>query len=187
MEIFMRLATGASLLAMEAAEEAEAGGFGINTNLLEANVINLLIVIGLLVYFGRSFLGKTLSTRRTNVETAIRESEERKKKAAAALAEQQQKLAQAQEEAAKIRASATEAANAARAEILAKAEQDMIRMRETASQELNSEQERVINELRQRVVALALQKVEAELPTRLNDESQRNLVNRSIAMIGGAQ
>lgn len=30
-----------------------AGGFGINTNLLETNLINLAVVIGVLVYFGK--------------------------------------------------------------------------------------------------------------------------------------
>ncbi len=177
---------GAGLLASETAEAAESGTFGINPNILEANVINLLIVIGLLVYFGRGFLGKTLSNRRESIEVAIKEAEERKQKAAAALAEQQQKLAQAQSEAEKIRLSAQEASQAVYAEILAKAEQDIVRLRESASQELNSEQERVIAELRQRVVAMALQRVEAELPNRLNSEAQKNLVNRSIAMLGGS-
>jgi F-type H+-transporting ATPase subunit b len=30
-----------------------AGGFGFNTNLLETNLINLAVVIGVLVYFGK--------------------------------------------------------------------------------------------------------------------------------------
>jgi F-type H+-transporting ATPase subunit b len=30
-----------------------AGGFGLNTNLLETNLINLTVVIGVLIYFGK--------------------------------------------------------------------------------------------------------------------------------------
>lgn len=30
-----------------------AGGFGFNTNLLDTNLINLAVVIGVLVYFGK--------------------------------------------------------------------------------------------------------------------------------------
>lgn len=30
-----------------------AGGFGINTNILETNLVNLAVVIGVLVYFGK--------------------------------------------------------------------------------------------------------------------------------------
>ncbi len=185
MEILLKLAIGASLLGTEAAESAEAGGFGLNFDILETNLINLAIVIAVLVYFGRGFLSKTLGDRRAAIEVAIKDAEKRKKDAAIALADQQQKLAQAQTEAAKIRASAQEAATAAKADILAKAEQDIQRMRETASQDINTEQSRVINELRQRVAALAIQRVEAELPSRLNDSVQQQLIDRSIAMLVG--
>lgn len=37
---------------------AHGGGFGINTNLLETNLINLIIVIGVLIWFLRGFLGE---------------------------------------------------------------------------------------------------------------------------------
>jgi F-type H+-transporting ATPase subunit b len=186
MGIVWKLVTGASVLGSEVAEAAEEGGFGFNFDILEANLVNLAIVIAILVYFGRGFLTKVLGDRKSAIETAIREAEQRKKDAAIALAEQQQKLAQAQAEAERIRAAAEEAAKVARAEILAKGERDIQRMRETASQELNTEQERIMNELRQRIAALALQRVESELPSRLNDEVQQRLVDRSIATLGGS-
>lgn len=167
------------------AEASEEGGFGLNFDILETNLVNLAIVIGVLIYFGRGFLGKILSDRRTAIETAIREAENRKKEAAAALADQQQKLAQAQAEAIRIREQAEESARTAKAAILAQAEQDIQRLRETTAQELNTEQERIISELRRRTAALALQRVEAELPSRLNDDLQRQLVDRSIARLGG--
>lgn len=181
MEIFLRLATEHLTPVLA---EAEGGGFGLNFDILETNLINLSIVIAILIYFGRGFLSKALGGRAAAIENAIKEAEARKQKASAALAEQQQKLAQAQEEAARIRSSAVEAAEKSRASILAKAEQDIQRMRETAAQDLNTEQERIINELRQRIAALALQKAEGELPSRLSDESQQRLVDRSIALLG---
>lgn len=186
MGIFLKLAVGGTLLGSEVAEAAEERGFGFNFDILESNLINLAIVAAILIYFGRGFLGRILSERRSVIETAIQEAEKRKQDAAIALADQQQKLAQAQAEAERLRASAEEAAKAARAEILAKAEQDIQRMRETAAQDLNTEQERVITELRQRVVALALQRVEAEIPSRINESTQQQLIDRSIAMLGGS-
>lgn len=186
MGIFLKLALGASILGTEMAETAEGGGFGFSFNLLESNLFNLAIVYAILFYFGRSFLSNALGGRRAAIEAAIQEAETRKQEASAALADQQQKLAQAQTEAAQIRASAEEGAKSAAAEILAKAEQDVQRMREAAVQDLNTEQERVITELRQRVVALALQKVEAELPSRINDTTQQQLIERSLAMLGGS-
>jgi F-type H+-transporting ATPase subunit b len=185
MGIFLKLAIDATLLGTEVAE-AEGGGWGFNFNIFEANLVNLLIVYAILIYFGRGFLGKTLSDRKTAIKTAIDLAEQRKKEAAAALAAEQQKLAQAQSEVARIRTSAAEAAQAASASILAKAEQDIQRMRQAAAQDLNTEQERVLSELRQRVAALALQRVESELPSRLNDDVQRRLTDRSIALFGGS-
>ncbi len=179
MEIFLRFAVGSSSILAE----AEGGGFGFNFDILQSNLINLSIVIAVLVYFGRGFLSKTLGDRRSAIETAIKEAEQRKQTAASALAEVQQKLAQAQQEAEKIRASAVEAAEKSRNDILAKAEVDIQRMRETAAQDVSTEQERIINELRQRIAAMAVQRAEGELPNRLNDDSQQKLVDRSIALL----
>jgi len=172
------------LIAEAAVEAPEEGGFA--ASILESNLVNLLIVIGLLVYFGRGFLGKILSERRSDIEAALKEAEERRQKASAALAEEQQKLAQAQQEAARIRSGAEERAVAVKASLLADAEVEVQRMREGLSQDLNAERERAIAELRQRVSKLALQKAESELPSRMTDELQTNMINRSIAMIGGA-
>jgi F-type H+-transporting ATPase subunit b len=44
-----------------------------------------------------------------------------------------------------------------------------------------------MRELQQRIAAMAIERSEAELPNRLNDEVQRRLVDASIAMIGGGQ
>jgi F-type H+-transporting ATPase subunit b len=175
---------GISLLLASASESAEHG-YGLNFDILDTNIINLAIIIVVLIYFGRGFLGKTLSERRSQIETAIGEAEERKKKAAAALAEKQQLLAQAQTEANRIRANAEENAKLARESILAQAQKDIERLRNAAAQDLTSQQERIIAELRQRVAMLAIQQVEARLKSELNDQAQQQLINRSIAMLGG--
>jgi F-type H+-transporting ATPase subunit b len=47
---------------------AEEGGVGLNFDILETNLINLALVIGILFYFGRKFLGSTLSSRKAEIE-----------------------------------------------------------------------------------------------------------------------
>lgn len=172
------------VLAAEMAE-SRGGGFGLNLNLLESNVINLAIVISLLVYFGRGFLGDILSKRRADIEQAILDAESRLQEASAALADQQQNLAQAQQEAERIKAAAEERAKATREAILQQAQRDVERMKAMAAQELSTEQEKIVMELRQRVVALALQRAAEQLPNRVDESTQQRLVDRSIAMIGG--
>jgi len=181
MSTFSFLATAAAELAAEGGSE---GGFGLNTNILETNLINLVIIIGVLFFFGRKFLGKNLSERRSKIEEAIQEAQKRQKDAAASLADAQQKLAQAQAEAERIRAAAEENAQAAKAAILEASRQDVERLRETAVQDLNTEREKAIAELRVRVAAMAMQRVEVQLKERLDDHAQQTLIDRSIATIG---
>ncbi|MEP0887776.1 MULTISPECIES: F0F1 ATP synthase subunit B [unclassified Leptolyngbya] len=166
------------------ASEAE-GGFGLNFNLLETNIINLAIIIGVLLYFGRGVIGKTLGDRRSAIETAIKEAEDRKKSAAASLAQEQQKLAQAQSEAARILADAEKSAEKARAAILSEMEEELVRMRQSASQDINTQQERIARELRERIAALAIAKAEERLQTGLNQDAQHQLLDQSIASLGG--
>ncbi|MBE9093763.1 F0F1 ATP synthase subunit B [Tychonema sp. LEGE 07203] len=170
------------LLATEASAE---GGFGLNFDIFETNLINLIIVIGVLFYFGRDFLGNILTERRNAIEEAIKEAETRQKDAAAALAEQQQKLTQAQAEAERIRAAAKENAIAAKEVILAQAAQDVERMKATAGQELDAEREKAVAQLRARVAAMALERVESQLKNSLDESAQNQLIDRSIALLGG--
>jgi F-type H+-transporting ATPase subunit b len=171
------------LLATEAAAEAE-GGFGLNFDILETNLINLAIVIGVLVYFGRKFLGNILSERRSKIEELISDAEQRLKQAQVALADQQQNLAQAQAQAEQIRRKAQEDAQAARAEISAEAQVEIEKLRATTTADLDSARDKAIAQVRQRVTAMALQQAEAQLRTQLDEARQQQLIDRSIALLG---
>ena len=171
--------------ASAAHSEVAEGGFGLNFDILEANLINLGLLIGILVYFGRPLLTNILSERRSNIEAQINQAEQRAKEAAAELAQAQQKLTQAQAEAQNILKTAQTSAQAAKQAILARSEEDVQKLKETAAADLNSEREKAIAQLRASVVASALQKVESELQTGVADDAQQALIDRSIALIGG--
>jgi len=160
------LATEASAVHSEFASSASEHNFGLNIDLLETNLINIAILVGVLFYFGRKVISKILSERHLSIEAAIEEAEQRSKEAAAALSDAQQKLTQSQAEAQKIRQAAEENAQAAREAILARTVQDIQRLKET-------------------VVAMALQKVESQLPSRVDDTAQQQLIERSMALMGG--
>lgn len=162
----------------------EEGGFGLNFNILESNLINLVIIWGVLYYFGSKFLGNTLSSRRATIEEAIQDAERRQREAAQALDEQNQKLAQAQSKAKEIVETAKQNASNVRDEILAQAKADVERMKAAADQDVSYQQERVMRELRQRIADLAIARAENELPARLSPEVQTSLVDKSIALLG---
>jgi F-type H+-transporting ATPase subunit b len=180
------MATGLFFANLFLATEApgESAGLGLNLDIFEANVVNLAIVGAIVFIFGRKFLTKTLGERRERIITALGEAEKRQKEAAAALAEAKKQLVAAQAQAESIKKEAVTSAANAKADIMAKAARDIETLKQTASQDTSSEQDRAITELRQRVVALAIAKAEAQLPGALDNAKQNTLVERSIALVG---
>ncbi|KPQ34664.1 MAG: F-type H+-transporting ATPase subunit b [Phormidesmis priestleyi Ana] len=163
---------------------SETKGFGLNFDILETNLINLVIIIGVLFYFGRSFLGDKLKERREAIEKAITDAEARQKEAASSLAQQQQNLQMAKKKAEQIRSEAQTNAENARQAVMAQSAKDIERLKSSAAADLSSQQEKVIQDLRRRVATLALEKVRGNLPDALNEGVQSKLVDQSISQLG---
>lgn len=164
---------------------ASEGGFHLNFDILETNIINLAIIIGVLYVYGSKFIGNTLETRKSKIVADLEDAENRAKKAQEALGKAQKDLEQAQMQAVKIRDDAKVAAEKTKAEILAKGREDVEKLKASAVKELDTEQAKVIAELKQRIAKLALEKVEAELRSNLDESAQAKLIDRSIAQLGG--
>ncbi|WP_295618105.1 F0F1 ATP synthase subunit B [Chamaesiphon sp. GL140_3_metabinner_50] len=160
-------------------------GVSLNTDLIEANLFNLVLVLIFVFIFGRKLLGEILTERRLAIETAIQDTEARQKQAMSALEAAKKNLAQAQTEAESIRKLAITGAENAKAEIAAKAAADIARMQELAAANTNTEQDKAINELRARVTAMAIERAQAQLQDLLTESAQSELVDRSIALVGG--
>ncbi len=160
-------------------------GFGLNLDILDTNLVNLAILVGLLLFYGRKFLTQLLTDRRNKIEAEIKQAEQRAQEAAAALAEAQQKLAQAQTEAEKIHQNALSRAQEVKESILAQGREEVARLQATASKELSTETDKVIAQIKAQIVSLALAKAESELKTNLDSSVQEKLTERSIAQLGG--
>ena len=173
-----------TLLFLAANSEVESG-FGLNFDILETNLINLALLVGILIYFGKPVLTNILSERSSKIAEQIKAVEQKKKQAEITLAKEQKKLEEAQTLAAKIRSDATANAQKARETILAQGEKEVQRLQEMAGKDLSSEQEKAIAQLRERVVALALEKARSSIGDVLNEEAQRKLIDSSIAKLGG--
>lgn len=175
-----------NLLYLAEAHSEVEGGFGLNLDFLEANLINLSILLGILYFYGSKIVSNIMSERRSKIAQQIQEVEQKQKAAAASLAEEEKKVAEAKETASKIRQDAQANAEKVKAAILAQGDKEVERLKSSAAADLSSEEARAIAELKQRVAALALEKVESELPGMLDDSAQTTLVDRSIAQLGGA-
>jgi F-type H+-transporting ATPase subunit b len=74
---------------------AEHEGIGLNLDILETGLINILALIAILVYTGRDFLGSLLEERKTDIVQGVQDAEDRLNEANRRLSEAQKQLSQA--------------------------------------------------------------------------------------------
>ena len=165
---------------------ANHGGFGLNLNLFETNIVNLAIVIFGLYKFLPNFLGGILERRRAIILADLSDAEERLATATTALAQAQQDLAAAQQKAEQIRADGKSRAEAIRLESEKRTIEEMARVKQGAAADLDAEAARVSNQLRREAARLAIEKALASLPGKLSADAQAKLVNQSIQSLGKA-
>ena len=53
---------------------AENEGIGLNLDILETGLINIIVLVGILVYTGRDFLGSLLEERKTNIVKGVQDA-----------------------------------------------------------------------------------------------------------------
>jgi len=165
---------------------ASHGGFGLNLNLFETNIVNLAIVIFGLYKFLPNFLGGILERRRAIILADLKDAEERLAASTAALAQAQQDLAAAQQKAEQIRADGKVRAEAIRLDSEKRTVEEMARVKQGAVADLTAEASRVTDQLRREAARLAIEKALASLPSQLTPEAQAQLVNQSIQSLGNA-
>jgi len=74
---------------------AEHEGIGLNLDILETGLINILALLAILVYTGKDFLGSLLEERKTSIVQGVQDAEDRLNEANRRLDEAQKQLSQA--------------------------------------------------------------------------------------------
>ena len=156
------------------------GGFGLNLNLFETNVINWAVVIFGLYKFLPGFLGKMLQKRREGILLELKDAEDRLSTATNSLEKAKSDLLLAEEKASQIKADSLKRSEAIKLESEKKAIEEMARIKQSAISDESSEASRAISQLRQEAVELAIRKVLDSLPNKLDRSTQENLVTKSI-------
>ena len=163
---------------------ASHGGFGLNLNPFETNIINLAIVIVGLWKFLPGFLGAILTRRREAILNDLNDAEERLKTATTALAAAQKDLAEAQVKAEQIRADGKARAEAIRLDSERRTIEEMARVKQGAMADLNAEASRVMDGLRREAATRAIARALEVLPGKLDEASQEAFINQSISTLG---
>lgn len=72
----------------------DAGSVGLNTNILETGLINIILLLGILIYSGKDFLVELLEERKQAIVNNIEDAEQRLNEASRRLDEAQKQLNQ---------------------------------------------------------------------------------------------
>ena len=133
-------------------------GFGLNTDIFDTNIINLIIVIAVLVWFLKGFLGGILERRRESILADLKDAEERLVIASKALEEGRLELSQAQATALKIISDGKQRAMAIREDSERRTIEEMARIKQDAVSNLSAEAARVVEALRLETARSAMEK-----------------------------
>ena len=176
----------AEQISEEPAEESGSAGLLLPaTEELIAGVIAFSIVFFFLWRWGIPALNRTLAARQEAINADLAAAEAAKQEAESLLSDYEQQVANARAEAARIAEEARESADEVKAGIIERAETEADQIKARAQDELAAERERVAGELRQQVAALSLDVAERVVGLSLDEESQRELVDRYIDDLGG--
>jgi F-type H+-transporting ATPase subunit b len=74
---------------------AEEEGIGLNLDILETGLLNILALLAILIYTGKDFLGSALEERKTTIVKSVQDAEDRLNEAQKRLSEAKKQLNQA--------------------------------------------------------------------------------------------
>ena len=158
----------------------------LNFNLFETNLINLVIVIGVLVWFLRGFLGGILERRRSAILQDLQDAESRLKRATEELEKAQTELAAAQQKAERIKTDGKARAAAIREDGEKRTISVMAAIKAGADADADAEAARIKDTLRREAALAAIDKVLSDLPGRLDEQAQSRLIDSSITNLENA-
>ena len=173
------------LLISSLAELSSGKGFGFNSNFLEANVLNIALLLSGVVYLGRDFLTSALELRQQRVAEAIQEAEERLQQASTRLLDSEKQLTEAQSVIEKIKKEAETTARTVKETILAQGKVDIERLTNNGKSSIEQAEMQIKKQIQQRITDLAMERVSTQLQDYMTPSLQAKVVDNNIAQLGG--
>jgi len=166
---------------------ASNGNFGINTDILETNLINQIILLVGLFLVGKDFLSESLSQRQEEIIQGVEDSEKRLREAQDRLSEAKKQLAQARVIIDEIKKESGETKKALLDRDYAEAKNELERRFSNAATILKFRERQILSEIKQYVSVLALKLVVNKIEKQTGLESKlKTYLQESISMVGEA-
>nr|ATO88913.1 ATP synthase CF0 B subunit [Vachellia tortilis subsp. raddiana]ATO88995.1 ATP synthase CF0 B subunit [Vachellia tortilis subsp. raddiana] len=161
-----------------------AGSFGFNTDILATNPINLSVVLGVLIFFGKGVLSDLLDNRKQRIFKTIRNSEELREGAIEQLEKARDRLRKVEMEADRFRVNGYSEIEREKLNLINSIYTTLEQLENYKNETIRFEQQRVINQVRQRVFQQALQGALGTLNSCLNNELHLRTISANIGMFG---
>nr|YP_010862014.1 ATP synthase CF0 subunit I [Pinanga baviensis]WGM78317.1 ATP synthase CF0 subunit I [Pinanga baviensis] len=164
-----------------------AGSFGFNTDILATNPINLSVVLGVLIFFGKGVLNDLLDNRKQRILSIIRNSEELRRGAIEQLERARTRLRKVEIEADEYRMNGYSEIEREKENWINATCDTLERLENYKNETLHFEQQRAINQVRQRVFQQALQGALGTLNSCLNSELHFRTIRANIGILGAME
>nr|QGZ08106.1 ATP synthase CF0 subunit I [Prunus ferganensis] len=169
-----------------------AGSFGFNTDILATNPINLSVVLGVLIFFGKGVcasynllsLSDLLDNRKQRILKTIRNSEELREGALDQLEKARARLRKVETEADQFRVNGYSEIEREKFNLINSTYKTLEQLENYKNETIHFEQQRAINQVRQRVFQQALQGALGTLNSCLNNELHLRTISTNIGMFG---
>lgn len=166
------------------ASQSPVGSFGLNTENLVASFINLSIVLGVLIVFGRGFLRNFLDSRKNKIVKTIEISEELYSGAVEKLEKARARLCKVETDAKQLRVTGYSEIEREKLNLLNSTYRTLERLEKKKKETCWFEQQRAINDVQQWVLQQTLQKVLKTLNSFLNPALHFRKIRVNIGMLG---
>nr|YP_009486281.1 ATP synthase CF0 B subunit [Draba oreades]AWB12526.1 ATP synthase CF0 B subunit [Draba oreades] len=161
-----------------------AGSFGFNTDILATNPINLSVVFGVLIFFGKGVLNDLLDNRKQRILNTIRNSEELREGAIQQLESARARLRKVETEADQFRVNGYSEIEREKLNLINSTYRTLKQLENYKNETILFEQQRTINQVRERVFQQALQGAIGTLNSCLSNELHLSTINANIGMFG---
>nr|AJE73953.1 ATP synthase CF0 B subunit [Helenium flexuosum] len=160
-----------------------AGSFGFNTDILATNLINLSVVLGVLIFFGKGVLSDLLDNRKQRILNTIRNSEELREGAIEQLEKARDRLRKVEIEADQFRVNGYSEIEREKLNLIDSTYKTLEQLENYKNETINFEQQKASNQVRQRVFQQALQGALGTLNNCLNDELHLRTISANISIL----
>jgi F-type H+-transporting ATPase subunit b len=164
----------------------EHEGIGLNLDILETGLLNILALLAILIYTGRDFLGSLLEERKTTIVKSVQDAEDRLNEAQKRLSEAEKQLTQAQVVIDEIRNETITTKKTLLEADAYEAKKDLKIRFERALATFRSKERQIFLEIKQQIISLVLKQTVARAQETFKPKERATaLINETINKLEG--